>query len=115
MKKPNDADRLNHILDAIAKIERYLQGFDVQKFQQNEEKIDAVVRNIEIIGEAATCLDRSLKTKYPQVEWRFATTVRNRLIHGYFDVDAEIVWNTAQNDLPKLKMEIEKILEELDK
>ncbi|CAN5470200.1 DUF86 domain-containing protein [soil metagenome] len=115
MKKPNDADRLNHILDAIAKIERYLQGFDVQKFQQNEEKIDAVVRNIEIIGEATTCLDRGLKAKYPQVEWRFATAIRNRLIHGYFDIDAEIVWNTTQNDLPKLKTEIEKILEELEK
>ena len=58
MKKLNDADRLNHILDAIAKIERYLQGFDLQKFQHNEEKIDAVVRNIEIIGEATTCLER---------------------------------------------------------
>ena len=81
----------------------------------NEEKIDAVVRNIEIIGEATTCLDRSLKAKYPQVEWRFATAIRNRLIHGYFDVDAEIIWNTTQNDLPKLKTEIEKISEELKK
>ncbi len=113
MKKPNDADRLNHILDAIAKIERYLQGFDLQKFKSNEEKIDAVVRNIEIIGEATTCLDRGLKAKYPHVEWQVATATRNRLIHGYFNVDAEIIWNTTQNDLPKLKTEIEKILENL--
>ena len=113
MKKPNDADRLNHILDAITKIERYLQGFDLKKFELDELTIDAVVRNIEIIGEATTCLDRDLKAKYPQVEWRFATAIRNRLIHGYFDVDAEIIWNTTQNDLPKLKIEIEKILENL--
>ena len=113
MKKPNDADRLNHILDAIAKIERYLQGYDLQKFESDDVKIDAVVRNIEIIGEATTCLDRGLKAKYPQVDWRFATAIRNRLIHGYFDVDAEIIWNTTQNDLPKLKIEIEKILESL--
>ena len=113
MKKPNDADRLNHILDAIAKIERYLQGYDLQKFESDDVKIDAVVRNIEIIGEATTCLDRGLKAKYPHVDWRFATAIRNRLIHGYFDVDAEIIWNTTQNDLPKLKIEIEKILESL--
>ena len=113
MKKPNDADRLNHILDAIAKIERYVQGYDLQKFESDDVKIDAVVRNIEIIGEATTCLDRGLKAKYPQVDWRFATAIRNRLIHGYFDVDAEIIWNTTQNDLPKLKIEIEKILENL--
>ena len=113
MKKPDDADRLNHILDAIAKIERYLQGFDVEKFKANELTIDAVVRNIEIIGEAITCLDRQLKAQYPNIEWRFATATRNRLIHGYFDVDAEIVWNTTQKDLPKLKIEIEKILENI--
>ncbi len=115
MKKPNNVDRLRHILDAVAKIEKYLQNFDLQKFKANEEKIDAVVRNIEIIGEATTCLTRDLKSNHPQVEWRFVTATRNRLIHGYFDVDAEIVWNTSQNDLPKLKEEITKILEELEK
>lgn len=65
MKKPNDVDRLHHILDAVAKIERYLQDFDLPKFQSNEMTIDAVVRNVEIIGEAITCLDRGLKAKYP--------------------------------------------------
>ncbi len=114
MKKPNDADRLNHILDAIAKIEQYLQDFDLEKFKSSDLTIDAVVRNIEIIGEATTCLDRGLKAKYPEIEWRFATAARNRLIHGYFDIDAEIVWDTTQNNLPKLKTDIEKILEDLD-
>lgn len=113
MKKPNDADRLNHVLDAIAKVERYLDGLDSQTFQTDELRVDAVVRNIEIIGEAITCLDRGLKAKYPKVEWRFATAIRNRLIHGYFDVDAEIVWNTAQDDLPTLKNDIQSILETL--
>jgi uncharacterized protein with HEPN domain len=113
MKKPNDIDRLNHILDAIAKIERYSQRFDLQKFKSDELTIDAVVRNIEIIGEATTCLDRGLKAKYPKVDWRFATAIRNRLIHGYFDIDAEIIWDTTQNDLPKLKTEIQHILSAL--
>ena len=113
MKKPNDVDRLHHILDSIAKIERYLQNSDLQKFKSSDLTVDAVVRNVEIIGEAATCLDRGFKAQCPNIEWRFATATRNRLIHGYFDVDAEIVWNMTQTDLPKLKTEIEKILENL--
>ena len=113
MKKPNNADRLRHILDAIEKIEKYLQGFDKQTIQADEKTQDAVVRQMEIIGEAATNLTRDLRSKNSQVEWQFAAAMRNRLIHGYFDVDAEIVWDTAQKDLPVLKKQIEEILENL--
>lgn len=113
MKKPNNADRLRHILDAVERIERHLNGCDKQTFDTDEKTQDAVVRQMEIIGEAATNLSQDLRSKNPQVEWQIATAMRNRLIHGYFDVDAEIVWNTAQNDLPILKTEVEKILENL--
>ncbi len=113
MKKPNNADRLRHILDAVEKIERYLQGYDKQTFQADEKTQDAVVRQMEIIGEAATNLTRDLRSENPQVEWQFATAMRNRLIHGYFEVDAEIVWNTTQNDLTVLKKQIEQVLENL--
>lgn len=92
MTKPNNRDRLRHILDAIAKIERYLTGLDQAMFAAAEEKIDAVVRNIEIIGEATNSLTRNFKAEYPEVEWRIATATRNRLIHGYFDVDPDIIW-----------------------
>lgn len=115
MTKPNNTDRLKHILDAIAKIENYLEGQSLEDFRQNGEKVDAVVRNIEIIGEAASCLTRDLKAQYPQVEWRFATATRNRLIHGYFDVDPDIIWDTAQTDMPNFKNGIEKIVKELEK
>lgn len=110
MKKANDAGRLGHILDATEKIERYLKGLDKQAFQLDEKTQDAVVRQLEIIGEAATNPTGDLRSKNPQVAWQFATAMRNRLIHGYFDVDPEIVWDTTQNDLPILKMEINKIL-----
>lgn len=113
MKKPNNQDRLRHILDAVEKIERYLTGFDKNTFQSDDKTQDAVIRQLSIIGEATNCLTGDLRANYPQVEWRFATATRNRLVHGYFDVDAEIIWDTAQNDLPNLKIEIEKILEEL--
>ncbi len=58
-------------------------------------------------------MDRGLKAQYPNVEWRFAAATRNRLIHGYFDVDAEIIWDTTQKNLPVLKKQIEEILENL--
>jgi len=113
MKKANNKDRLRHILDAVEKIERYLQDYDKQSFGADEKTQDAVVRQLEIIGEAATNLTRDLRSNNPQVEWRFATAMRNRLIHGYFEVDAEIVWDTTQKDLPILKKHIAEISENL--
>lgn len=104
---------LRHILDCVGKIERYLQGFDFEKFKETEEKIDAVVRNVEVIGEAANNLTREFRSNTPSVEWRKIIATRNRIIHGYATVDLEIIWNITQNDLPKLKTEIEMILEDL--
>ena len=114
MKKPIDRDRLRHILDAISKVERYITGQTLDDFQVDEEKIDAVVRNIEIIGEAINFLSRELKSKYPEADWQIATAMRNRLIHGYFEVDPDIVWETAISDLPRLRAVVEKILLEIE-
>lgn len=114
MKKPNNLDRLRHAVSAIEKIERYLQGLDLSAFEDSEEKVDAVVRNIEIIGEAVSGLTRDLKAKYPKVDWRFATAMRNRLIHGYFEVDAEIVWKITRINLPIFKNEIGQIVRILE-
>jgi len=111
---PKSVDRMRHILDAIAKIERYLSGVDLDQFRVDEQKIDAVVRNIEIIGEAASGISHDIRARYPEVEWRIATATRNRLIHGYFNVDPGIIWSTAVNDLPRLKSGIEKIIEEFE-
>lgn len=99
---------LQHILDCIGKIERYLQGYDFEKFKRDEEKIDAVVRNVEVIGEAANNLTRDLRSKNPNVEWRKIIETRNRIIHGYASVDLEIIWNITQNDLSLLKSKVEK-------
>ena len=74
---------------------------------------DAVVRNVEIIGEAANNLTREFRSNTPNIEWRKIIATRNRIIHGYATVDEEIIWNITQNDLPKLKAEIEEILENL--
>ena len=100
---------LEHILECVEKLERYLQGFDYEKFEQDEKTIDAVVRNVEIIGEAANNLTRDFRSKTPQIEWRKIIATRNRIIHGYASVDLEIIWNITQSDLGGLKIEIEKI------
>ena len=106
---------LQDILTCIGKVKKYLQGFDFTEFKANEEKIDAVIRNVEIIGEAANNLTRDFRSKNLQVEWRKIISTRNRIIHGYATVDLEIIWNITQSDLDILKTEIEKILEDLDK
>ncbi len=83
--------------------------------KMTRKKIDAVVRNVEIIGEAANNLTRDFRSKSQNIEWRKIIATRNRIIHGYATVDLEIIWNITQNDLDDLKTEIEKILDELDK
>lgn len=114
MKTPNNLDRLRHAINAIDKIERYPLGLDFTDFEESEEKIDAVIRNVEVIGEAVAGLTLDLKAKHSDVDWRLATAMRNRLIHGYFEVDAEIVWKTTQEKLPKFKREIEQIVRILE-
>lgn len=113
MKKPNNLLRLRHILDAIERIGSHLQGFETGSFLTDVKTQDAVIRQLEIIGEAAANLTDQLREENPNVGWQMATAARNRLIHGYFDVDANMVWDITQNDLPILKTQIEEILKKL--
>lgn len=112
MEKENSI-RLRHILEAIERIEKYLQGFDEAKFQTDLLHQDAVLRQLEIIGEASKNLSDDLRAANPQVEWRKMAGTRDRLAHGYFSVDTEIVWRITQDFLPVLKKQVEEILENL--
>ena len=94
---------LKDILTSINKIERYLQGFDFEKFQNDELIIDAVIRNVEIIGEASNNLTRDFRSKNSQIEWRRIINTRNRIIHGYATVDLEIIWNITQKQFKGFK------------
>lgn len=97
----------NDILKAIEHIEKYTTGFTVEDFKKSDEKQDAVVRNLEIIGEAVKRIPDAVRATHPNIQWRPAAAMRDYLIHDYPEVDPEVVWNTIINDLPPLKKGIE--------
>jgi uncharacterized protein with HEPN domain len=113
MKKPNNLLRLRHTLDAIEIIGSHIEGFDIGSFQIDRKTQDAVVRQLEIIGEAAANLTPELRKGNPHAAWQSAAAARNRLIHGYFDVDPDVVWDIVENDLPPLKTQVEEIIKSL--
>jgi uncharacterized protein with HEPN domain len=100
---------LRHILDAIQKIERYAEvGHD--EFIAESLRHDAVIRQLEIVGEAAKRLSPQVLSRSPDVPWRQVAGMRDVLIHDYMGVDLERVWNVLQQDLPSMRMAIEEIL-----
>lgn len=104
---------LKHILQALERIDRYTDGFDANAFLIDPKTQDAVLRNIEIIGEAARNVERadsSFAAQHPEVPWPVIYAMRNRISHGYFEVDLEIVWKSIQTDLPQRKTHIAKLL-----
>ena len=105
---------LKDILDCIAKLERYLSGADQASFLADTCLQDAVIRNLEIIGEAVKCLPEAVKQRQPQVPWKQVTRTRDLLIHHYFRVDLQIVWSTVTQDLAPLKTAVTELLEELE-
>ena len=100
------------ILECIEKIESYISGVSYRKFMRDSKTKDAVVRNLEIIGEAANQVPKNIQQKYKEIPWSQIIGMRNRLIHGYFVVDYDIVWDIVSRELPDLKKKIKKILEE---
>lgn len=103
------ADYLQHILEAISNIQDYTVVMDLDAFLADRKTCDAVIRNLEVIGEACNNVAKNhpeFAQKHAHVPWGFAYEMRNALAHGYFTVDLGIVWQTVQNDLPALRAQV---------
>jgi len=107
----SDEVYLRHILKSVELILEYTRKTSENEFYRNQEKIDAVVRNFEIIGEASKRVSDDLKSAYPIIEWKKMAGMRDKLIHDYIDVDYAILWSTVLLFLPELKKQIGAILE----
>jgi uncharacterized protein with HEPN domain len=114
IEKRDSVDFLMDILDSIEKIESFVEGFDFEEFSKDQKTIYAVVRALEIIGEATKNLPNSLKVEHPEVPWRDMAGFRDKVVHSYFGVDLEVVWDTAIDDAPSLRPLIAKILDEME-
>ena len=111
--KQGDPLFLHHILDAIARIEQYVQGLAREDFNENLLVQDGVIRQIMVIGEAVKLLSNELRDKHADIPWQDIAGMRDKLVHRYFGIDLKTVWLTVQDDLPVLKSRVAKMLKEL--
>ena len=108
-RPPRTTEYIGHMLDAIRRISTYVTGLDRLAFDADTRTQDAVIRNLEVIGEAARNIqqhDRDFVAAHPDVPWALAYRTRNALSHGYADIDLGAVWNTARTNLPELERQL---------
>jgi uncharacterized protein with HEPN domain len=105
----DDYAYIEHILLCIKKIQEYTKDLKQPDFEKNELVQDAVIRNIEIIGEASKKISKNLKSSYIEIPWREISGMRDKLIHDYMGVDVDVVWNTVKEDIPLIKALLQKI------
>ena len=112
--KIGDRQRLIHILDSISEIEQYTSKANFTTFIENSMMRFACVKQMEIIGEAANYITEETKSKFTEIQWRQIIGLRHILVHEYFGIDNNLIWQIIADDIPKLKVSIQKVLESLD-
>jgi uncharacterized protein with HEPN domain len=111
MSKRDPEILLDDITEAIERINDYIGDYSREDFQSDRKTIDAVVRNVEIIGEASSNIPESIRSKYPEIPWKKIVGVRNIVIHKYFGVDTDTLWIIIKEQLPELKSRISVIID----
>jgi uncharacterized protein with HEPN domain len=108
-------DYVQDILDSIRDIESFIKGMTFEEFKKDRKTINAVVRSIEVIGEASKKLPAAIKARYPDVPWKKMAGMRDKLIHEYFGVDLEILWVVSRKEIKALKPAIRRIKSDIHK
>lgn len=115
MSKREDIDLIRDIKESMKRISSYTQGMEYNDFIQDYKTQDAVIRNIEIMGESTKALSDGVKNNYPRIPWKNIAGTRDKLIHNYFGVNIDIVWNIAKAEIPKLLPIINEMLHDMKK
>lgn len=111
--KFGDRQRLLHVLKAIDEIAFYVEGADLDGFMLNSMMQYACIKQIEIIGEATNHISTDIKSNYPEISWPEIIAMRHILVHEYFGVDLQLIWQVISEDLPKLKAQTQQIIDNL--
>jgi len=104
-----------HIRDSITAIEEFAKDKKLKQFKDNDMLVSAIIRKLEIIGEASKYVSENTKKKFNNIPWRIMTDMRNFLIHGYFGIDVKTIWDTVKKDIPNLKSDILNLLDKLSR
>lgn len=114
--KSKEADwiRLRHMHDAIKEASSFIRGQSLKELTGDRKLLLALIKDIEILGEAASHISPAFRSQHPEIPWDLIVATRNRLIHGYFNVDAMVVWKTVTEDLPPLQKQLKKLLHQTD-
>lgn len=113
MKKRDYVDYFHDILDSIIAVKEFVEGMSFEDFKKDRKSVFAVIRGIEVIGEATKNIPRAIRNKYPEIPWKDMAGMRDKLIHEYFGVDLDVLWKTVHQNVPQLRVLISKAIEEL--
>lgn len=112
-QKPSNLLRLLHIRDAIELIREFIEGYDFEQFSSDKKTISAVQKQIEIVGEAVYHLDKVIKDQYTEIEWVKIEGTRHKLVHDYYEIRVDVIWQISTINIPQLYQSILSIIEAL--